>query len=337
MKKIIFIAILVTSSDCTFSQITIGTGTTLVTGSNTILSTNVNSYLNKGGTRVVISNLIINGGGDKPVSGEWEVSNALNLLNGIIVPDGTAKFVYAGSNENLTYGIGGFFNGYFYTRGTGLRDFPIGYKDGNRTTLAPARLIDLPDASGEVGIRVIQGDPQFIATPELENILTTHYWEVSTTVNSTVALSLNGLNAPAGGLVVLQSPGIQQAAINLSSSSFSDSFVTSYGNVTMPVLAVGVAKEFEVKVHDLITPYNSDTYNPSLFIENIELTAENKVTLMDRWGVVQKEWKGYDNNDPKFDFSKLGPGNYICVVEYKIPGSVKTSKVSQMVTVLKTN
>ena len=92
-----------------------------------------------------------------------------------------------------------------------------------------------------------------------------------------------------------------------------------------------------MKVRDLITPYLVDGQNDKLYIEQIDAFDFNTVTLLDRWGVVVKRWEKYTNDIP-YDFSQLGPGNYIVVVEYgNLAEGGTINKVSQMVTVLKTN
>jgi hypothetical protein len=80
--------------------------------------------------------------------------------------------------------------------------------------------------------------------------------------------------------------------------------------------------------------------NDELYIENIGKFSFNKVTLLDRWGVMVKEWKNFTNfNDPVnpnqngFNFTKLSAGNYICIVEYGSEGKMNKKK-SQMITVL---
>ena len=95
---------------------------------------------------------------------------------------------------------------------------------------------------------------------------------------------------------------------------------------------------------DLITPFNSDNINDKLKIVNIEYTFENKVTLLDRWGVPVREWKNFRNfddptnpNTDTFDFTKLSPGNYICVLEYTLSADAPKEKLNQMISVLKAN
>jgi len=71
------------------------------------------------------------------------------------------------------------------------------------------------------------------------------------------------------------------------------------------------------------------------------LYPENRVELINRWGVTVKSWINFSNyatGDSKqadFDFTGLSVGNYICIVEYaNSTGSDKKSQ-SQMISVLK--
>ncbi|NJM26062.1 MAG: hypothetical protein HC859_11815, partial [Bacteroidia bacterium] len=196
---------------------------------------------------------------------------------------------------------------------------------------------NISDESDEISVRLVAGDPQFVLTPAIENYLNTHYWEVtsSTPVNSVVSLGINELVLPEGSPIVLEASAPGQTPNNLL-GTFDEQYVRSLQSVTLNIVGVGVGKEFSLTVHDLLTPFNGDDVNDKLYIENIELTASHTVTLLDRWGVVQRTWSSFSNADPQFDFTTLAPGNYICVVEYALPGSTSKSKLTQMITVLRT-
>jgi hypothetical protein len=86
----------------------------------------------------------------------------------------------------------------------------------------------------------------------------------------------------------------------------------------------------------MITPFTIDDKNDKLTIENIELVAENSVKLLDRWGVVAAQWENY-SNEVEYDFSKLSPGNYVCIVEFTYPGESRKAIVKGIVTILKSN
>jgi hypothetical protein len=138
-----------------------------------------------------------------------------------------------------------------------------------------------------------------------------------------------------GGVpVVLQATAAGGTAESLSGAANS-SFVTSIGNVSQSILALGKETEFSLVIHDMITPFRQE-FNDKLVIENIDKVSGNKVKLLDRWGVVAVEWQNY-TNDNNYDFSKLSPGNYICIVEYTYPGESRIVTAKGMVTILKTN
>ncbi|HMG90617.1 MAG TPA: Ig-like domain-containing protein, partial [Chryseolinea sp.] len=94
-------------------------------------------------------------------------------------------------------------------------------------------------------------------------------------------------------------------------------------------------------IHAFITPNTADDQNNVLYIENIELYPENRVQLINRWGVTVKSWinfSNYDTDDSKqadFDFTGLSVGNYICVVEYANSTGGDKKSQSQMISVLK--
>jgi hypothetical protein len=126
---------------------------------------------------------------------------------------------------------------------------------------------------------------------------------------------------------------------NYLGGALADNFVVGDLELKQPLLLIGRVEKVNVKIHDLITPFdagasNTSNGNDGIFIEN--LFPNNKVSLMDRWGVVIKEWKNYRNHSDDSFFQTLRPGNYICVIEYTdVTGEKKNE--SQMVTVLKTN
>lgn len=291
--------------------------------------------------RLKIRSLTIDGGGEKRLAGQWEVTSRLHLLNGILTPedDRATRLVFSAITENqesIIYSDSAFVNGYLYSVGNSFRTFPIGYARGEVMS-APVVLASIP-AGQEVGVRVVNGNSGLVGTIEIEEVLNTRFWEIDAAVpvNSRISLSDKGLS-PDNAWVVVQGPSRDAAAEILGGGADNAGFVSSELPVTMPVVTLAIPFTFDIAVHDLITPYTADDANDVLVIENLHLTAENTVTLLDRWGVAHKIWKNYDSSNPGYDFRKLSPGNYICVVEYKLPGSSQTKKKSQMITVLRTN
>ncbi|NJM26917.1 MAG: hypothetical protein HC859_17045, partial [Bacteroidia bacterium] len=142
-------------------------------------------------------------------------------------------------------------------------------------------------------------------------------------------------------LVVIQADSPSGTALNLGGGIVGD-FVGSFSAASKPILTVGVGEKVNLQIMDLITPFNADAFNDKLRIINVEYTFDNKVTLLDRWGVVVKTWSNFRNyDDPTnpsgdaFDFTRLSPGNYICVLEYRLTQDSPREKLTQMITVLK--
>jgi hypothetical protein len=175
----------------------------------------------------------------------------------------------------------------------------------------------------------------------LININQDRYWEITTDmsqIDSRIGLSLNGLEAFTsldGGTAVAQGLSTGILATNLGSSSESVDGVVSNSKITAPIVTIAKESRVVLKIHDLITPFGSAGENDKLFIENIHRFDFNTVTLLDRWGVQVAVWNNF-SNDTNYDFSKLGPGNYICIVQYGRAGG-ETKVEQQMITVLKTN
>lgn len=308
-------------------------GTITNTSSNVNLSNAELKLLNAGdqlistSQPVLIKNLHVNHGGVKSFTGQWEITGLLSLVNGIIKTDNNGKFLYSGA-EAIEGNDRSFIDGFFFRKGEGQLTYPIG--SGN--VYAPAIIEAAPD--GEYGIRVVQPGTDFTLPPNVIGSFTGHHWEINGQVNSPVSVSLNGIGNFLEGAVpvVLQASSQGGVATSLSGSA-NTSFVTSIDDVTQSIIAIGKEEEFRLVIHDLITPYQPE-FNDKLVIENIEKISDNKVTLLDRWGMVAVQWHNYAN-DNDYDFTRLPPGNYICIVEYFFPGERRKATVKAMVTILK--
>lgn len=295
-----------------------------------------------GGTQSVtgtfnLTSLLLSANGVKTISNTITVTDNISFSAGILTPSSSGKLLYTGPDDGLTGGSNdSYYDGIFYSSGSGSRTFPV----GTAGIFAPAVVESI---SGETGIRVKNENASLtFDNIEIVNVDQNRYWEITTDpsrVNSKVTLSLNALDAfinSDGTTAVVQATSVGGQAVNLSSSSAaSAATVSSRNNVTASILTIGKEKEIIVKVHDLITPFGSSGVNDQLFIENIDKFDHNKVTLLDRWGVRVNVWKNFTNEDP-YDYSRLGPGNYICVVEYGNDNG-PTRSIEQMVSVLKTN
>lgn len=278
-----------------------------------------------------VSTLKVDQGGATTISGNIEVTGTLDLVNGIIRIDNASKLLYSGT-DNPEGNSNSFVLGYLYRNGGGRIVFPIGVAAG----YLPA-VVENNVQGTELGATAIESDPTLIAPEGVTDIFTGHYWEFSAPPNSPVSLSTNGLDSflGDGSPVVLEADAKGGTAVSRS-GAVSSEFVTSIDNLTQNIAAIGKTAEFRLVIHDMITPFTIDEKNDKLTIENIELVTENTVKLLDRWGVVAAEWRNY-SNDIDYDFSKLSPGNYVCIIEFSYPGESRKVLTKGIVTVLKSN
>jgi hypothetical protein len=304
-----------------------------LTGTNQTLNTS---------SPLSVQDLIIDGSGngDKTFRGDWTITRNFIFTRGVVVPSG--KILYTGATA-LSGSTASFINGPLSQRGAGVRVFPIG--TGN--AYMPMSLNNVQDAGAEIKAEAFSSGANLTLPQDLSSIASNRYWQLSSTGGSfnaaSTSLYVPGSSVDAASvLVVVQADDANGAtAVNIGGGVSGD-FVTSFSAVNKPILTIGVAEKVNIQIHDLITPFNTDNINDFLKIINIEYVFSSKVSLLDRWGVVVKEWKDFRNyddpNNPNsdgFDFSKLSPGNYICVLEYKLTPDAPTEKISQMVTVLK--
>lgn len=358
-KKYIQLILCLLITGTSYGQFRIGTGTDFTTSSNTIIATDanitnqstsadfINAHLHLLGrsqvlntsSAISIGNVTIKNGGDRTISGEWVFLSNMTFTDGLLTPTSTGKIVYTGSAQ-LEGNQTSYVNGFFYSQGTGTRSYPI----GSNGLFAPAAI--LSGAPTVLGIRLMNGDPGIMLPADISETLTTHYWEFvsenAADISSTVALSTINLGALAGleDLVVVHGDPISGNGTNLGGSN-TGPFINSQRGTPAGLLTIGRGEKINLVIHDMITPFNKDGINDVLAIDNIELTETNKVSLLDRYGTVVKEWTDYNLQDPgvttPFDFGLLTPGNYICVLEYTLLGGSTTEKISQMVTILQTN
>jgi hypothetical protein len=367
-KQLLFGALLLVCSKG-LGQIAISSGATITTSGNPDIAivttsniTNNSSFdfssaqlhlLLAGTDQTITGNfsplrMRIDGGGVKTMNGNLTITGQLDFVNGLVRPSASGKILFTGSHENLTGASeSSYVDGRFFTAGSGFIKFPIGVQG---LGFAPASIENAPGL--EVGLQVINsgaGLTPAASEVELAAIDNTHYWEVTTdnlpAFNSVINLSLNGITSFGTDFstVIVEANTTGGEAFNLGSLSASETSITSLSNFTRSILAIGASTKVDIRIHDMISPFTADNINDELYIENIGKFPVNTVTLLDRWGVLVKEWTNFTNfNDPvnpnqdPFNFTKLSPGNYICVVEYESATQGKQKK-SQMITVLKIN
>jgi hypothetical protein len=359
-KASIVIAALILISGVAYGQLTIRAGTTFgfndrpdiymdaagnITTNDADIS-DANFHLN------IISNLAITGylpvtvlrltNGNVAVNNTLAIGQGIEFSSGLLTPGVNGRIVYAGESANLTGASqNSFVNGTFYQTGGGHKFYPV----GSGSLFAPATFDNIGTTEA-IGVRLVESSANLsVPSSDVISIIDSHYWELVAddpsfidAVNTRVSLSLNNIpSLSEGSYAVMEAASTGSTATNLRYFSIDDSQVTSLDVVTNPIITIGNIKEITLKVRDLITPYLVDGENDKLYIEQIDAFDFNTVTLLDRWGVVVKRWEKY-TNDIQYDFSQLGPGNYIVVVEYgNLAEGGTLNKVSQMVTVLKTN
>jgi hypothetical protein len=315
------------------SQTNLSEATLVLVGTNQTLSSS---------TPLVLRGLIVDGGGTKTTQGDWTITNDLVFSSGIVTI-GSGRILYTGS-EALSGSPASFVNGQFFQRGTGTRFFPIGV--GN--AYAPMAFGSVQQGNVDLGVRVFASNASLSLPLDVSAIASNRYWEVTasggTFSGSGVSLFVPGSSIDAASkLIVVQSDAVGGDAVNLG-GGITGNFVVSFQSAAKPILTLGIVETVELQIKDLITPFNNDDINDYLKIVNIEFTSENSVTLLDRWGVAVKSWKNFRNyddpNNPNidsFDFSRLSPGNYICVLEYRLTPDGPQQKLTQMISVLKGN
>lgn len=292
----------------------------------------------------VVKSLSIDGGGNKRINGPLTITNTLHFVNGLIVPN--AKVLYVGDFASITGDSdASFVNGPFSVQQVGRLKFPIG---ATGLGYAPAFIENNPGTQ-EITMEAVAtgaGLTPDVSSAELIEIDNTRYWILTAAdiaaINSAVTLNTLGVSVSnALSPVVVEADMVNGTGFSLGSSASGSDAVTSRSVVSKSILAVGGSAEIELRVHDMITPFTKDGANDHLHIESIEKFDLRKVTLLDRWGGLVKEWNDFTNYDDPlspntdgYDFAGLSPGQYICVVEYGFSGG-ETRKKSQMVTVLK--
>jgi hypothetical protein len=278
-------------------------------------------------------------GGAVSILGNVTVSDSIKFNSGISTVEAPFTFLFTGTGKGVevddTAGDS-YVNGIFYQKGSGERIYPI----GTATNYAPLEFADLREADEPVGVQAHTGSPNGMIDDDVKitRILSTNYWEIfisePTKINSPVRLPL-----PLPGEILEGEQAIVVQEVNgraVSLGTFpSENKVISTGNVTSKTIALAATTEVNITIHELITPHGSFDKNDGLEITNIEAFPFNKVMFLDRYGVSLKQWENYTKGTDQDFFRKLGPGNYIVIVEYGMSRE-STQRKSQMVTVLRT-
>lgn len=283
-----------------------------------------------------LSTLDLNGA-DFYLSGNLSVADNITFNSGIFHVPGSSKFVFTGTSA-LAGRPDSYIEGMFYSTSGSPRAFPV----GTTAQFAPLIFTGSIENDREIGVLAVEGDPgiSFPDDPDVEEVMGNFHWQIATAdaqpVNAKVSLSLLPFTIPGDlGALVVQRDATSSANLG-SDATDSEDFVASARPVTGTVVGVATTTDVEITIIDLITPFDRNDINDKLHIDNItsQRFSNQKVTLLDRYGVLVESWEGAEvKENIDYDFSKLGPGSYICVVEYTKDG--KDQKKLQMVTVFK--
>jgi hypothetical protein len=295
-----------------------------------------------------IYQLTVDAGNNYDVIGEWTINSDLTLTKGNLIIDGTtrtSKLIYTGSSEISTGSKDSYVYGPMFIRSSSTsHTFPIGDANG----YAPVRLdnFDQPsDTNVELGFDITTTNPGFTRSGLIKEI-STRYWlfSVAGTFPS-ASISIEDTQSES----FKDSPSILELSDDtktqkdlggkVNNSFFSSTLKTSGINGAYALAKSDVVR---ISVHKLITP-DDDGKNDVLYIDGIDAYPENRVTILDRWGVPFKKWdKSFVNytlpansSQPQdgIDYRSLAVGNYIVIVEYTEFG--KKKNIQQMISVLK--
>jgi hypothetical protein len=287
---------------------------------------------------VTPDSLLLNGGAVS-IGGNLTVTSSIEFNSGIATVQSPFIFLYTGTGAGITVDEtpgDSYVDGIFYQKGSGDRKFPV----GTSVNYAPLEFADLDEGEEPVGVQAHDGLPGGMIEDDVKitKILPTNYWEIFISdpakINSQVRLPLPLPGEILEGEQAIVVQQVDGRAVSLGTYP-SESFVISAGNVTSNIIALAATTEVDITIHELITPHGSFEKNDELEISNIEAFAYNKVIFLDRYGVSLKQWENYTKGTDKDFFKKLGPGNYIVIVEYG-ESRDSTQRKSQMVTVLRT-
>jgi hypothetical protein len=356
-KRYFAFCFIISLSNICYSQFVIQKGSTL-SSANSIIAIPVNiinegasvdlkkSHLVVGGKNQAVATLQalevgtleIDGGGSKTLYGTWKILDRLILNEGFIVPGEKAmiagKIVFTG-NDQPNGNPASYVKGKFFSFGNGSRLFPIG-TDGKYTPAV------LQKAQTETGIEIINASANLLLAQQGNNEILQCAWHwklsfASPPSSTTIGLSTNYTESffeSIENLDVIAASLPGDLANNLGKNSTDHNFIYSQ----LPILqkegiyTLAETTKERLRIHNLITS-NNDGVNSSLIIDNVDQFPENKITLIDRWGAIVVTLKNFNTTDTSFDFGRLSPGNYVCIIEYETKSGPK--KISQMITVLK--
>lgn len=274
--------------------------------------------------------LTISGAGEKLFSANITIESGLDLQSGVLKSSNGSKIILnpgaiisGGSDQSHVQGT-------VEARGAGNWLFPV----GNGTNYLPVEVINVTDANatGTLTLHELNGQ-QLTFESTLTALSTKRYWELvlsaGSFTQSKVRLPLNGEDDLIDDVDLVVVAGSSQALGPYSNFGGADQtgnlFLGSVVSAQAPSVAFytagAISGERDIEVLNGVS-LNGDGVNDFLKIINIEFFPNNKVAIVNRWGDMVFEMKGYNNVDRNFrgesnvnGSSKLPSGSYFYTID----------------------
>lgn len=277
------------------------------------------------------SKLVISGTGEKTFSANITIESELDLQNGVLKSANGSKIILnqgavikGGSDQSHIAGP-------VEAKGAGNWIFPI----GNGVVYLPVEMTGVTDASALATLTLhdLPASQVLSADKELTKISSKRYWELvlahGSLAQSKITLPLvdeDGLADNMDDLVVAESNSITDAFVSIGNTGTSGDLAS--GSVTSEsapaskfYTVAAINGESSIEIFNAVSA-GGDGKNDFFRIENIELYANNKVTIFNRWGDRVFEMNGYDNAQKSFNGTsnlngnnKLSPGTFFYSIE----------------------
>ncbi len=365
MKSVTITIFSLLISSSVFAQLTIGGSTALSTAGDTqiVISTDGNISLgskehtfgqlslslegdnqqvvNSANSPVVFHQLFIGGGSIKTLVGDFEVSTALELSNGILYISDQSALVLSAPGVVLdghsadSYVEGGLLVNVGESNNA---TFPI----GSEGIYTPVTLENIAGADLVLGVDANKESIGTIAEkPDQVSVYSTNWnWEVFLSSGefsaANIMIPLTDLDKDQFGdekykpvVLYKDQDGTTRNLDNVSAdgASNTDPMITSKELAGVGHYFAGkTSATAPVVVHNLITP-NGDNVNDYLVIDNLNFFPDNEIMIVDRYGVAVYSKVNYlsptSTSAEGEDFSFLSPGNYICILKFDNGETIK--------------
>lgn len=274
-----------------------------------------------------LTKLTIAGGGDKIFEEDIVVVNELVLDDGILRSANGARIIMDEEGVILGGSEDSYIIGQVIHMGTGEKQYPV----GTESAYLPFQFINVEGDNPEIGVMVIETNPNIATVGFLDKVATRWYWEMELVsgifLGSPVVLPIVNeiFNESVNQVVVAEARTLQSAFHSLGQSEVTgDLFqgsVTSILRGTGNIFVVGIDASITeprppLNIFNAVSP-NGDNRHDFLKIENITLYPENIVIIYNRNGQKVFEIRGYDNAEKAFigeanvnGFGNLPSGTY---------------------------